>query len=247
MTEHSHSLCFDITFLYKCTRTFIPKLFLFSSFRTNVFDKLYHFFHRVTGGTTRRRVRQGQIINWDRAKICKRLRSQEPIPRKRFFQAGNWFLGSLKGLQIRDQHIDYHIQWWATTTIPMFYVQTHEKKKISVQENKHSWLLTHCSARIGESTCYTERRKTNREVRAMDMGAVVAEGRGSQLWRQQRAHGPLTIYSFFAYRYNPTCELATALCPVKAALGEWLQYIVLCAGGWGGRRRLMVCCEEFGL
>jgi hypothetical protein len=37
------------------------------------------------------------------------------------------------------------------------------------------------SARIGAFTCYTERRKTNREVKAVDMGAVVAEGRGNQL------------------------------------------------------------------
>jgi hypothetical protein len=62
----------------------------------------------------------------------------------------------------------------------MFCMQTHEKKKIKMQENIHSWLLTP-SARIGHSTCYTERRKTNRKVRVVDMGDEEAEGSGSQL------------------------------------------------------------------
>ncbi len=38
-----------------------------------------------------------------RARICKRLGAQETIPRNRFRQARNRFLGSLKVLQIRAQ------------------------------------------------------------------------------------------------------------------------------------------------
>jgi hypothetical protein len=47
-----------------------------------------------------------------RARICKHLRSLGSIARNRLRQGGDWFLGSLKGLQIRaqDSVFRYYLQ-----------------------------------------------------------------------------------------------------------------------------------------
>jgi hypothetical protein len=70
------------------------------------------------------------------------------------------------------------------------------------------------------STCYTGEKK---EVRVVDMGL---REKGANYDDSKKVHGPPPVHIFFPHLRvimnicYPTCELATALCPVKAALEE---------------------------